>query len=134
MKEIVMYQADDGKKFSDKSECLAYESKVALAEEATLAFRGGANLLMAVVMLHPDSKNGFDSFPLSLIKRINKDTLFIFRAPQYRDDPHYRIRRIYHDGQLSMFGRADDISTEHYFKVSPSELLASARITLGGSQ
>ena len=126
MKTVTMYEAEDGKRFRTEFLCLEHEQRCRDAQVANDMLEGGATL-MAVLTRANQSRPWWDcELKLEdklILMKATKDTGFVVRHWQCREEQQYKVCRVNNDGHVLLRG-----DTYGCF-VSLSELLRYAHQT-----
>lgn len=126
MKEVIIYEADDGQRFDYESQCVKYEEMCKRVEEANDLLNRGYPLYVIWKFIYPNDNSSFSEKEIDLLMKINKDTKFIVSYWQCKDIPGYKVCKINNDGYLWLFGDVGSWSGPYGNWITISELLRYA--------
>jgi hypothetical protein len=110
MKTVTMYEAEDGKQFRFPDQCLEYEQQCTDLAAANDMLENGATLMAALTRAHqtrPWWDNGLTLEDKAVLMQVTKDTGFVIRHWQGRDDPAYKPCRLNHDCKVWLWSDAE---------------------------
>ena len=104
MKTLIVYEAEDGRQFSDGDACLDYEQNCRATKEANDMWVAGATL-MEVLTRANKTRPGWDYMLSSkdrlMLHKITKDTQFVVYSEQ-PDLPMCKVEKIYNNGCVEL--------------------------------
>lgn len=134
MKTVTVYEAEDGKQFHTKAQCLEYEQQCDDLAAANDMLYNGATLMAALTRAHqtrPWWDSGLSVEDKAILMKITKDSGFTVSHWQCRDNPGYKPRRLDHNIQVLLWGDVGGWSGPYGDWVSLADLLRYARNSYG---
>jgi hypothetical protein len=114
MKQVTMYEANDGKLFTTETECWEYEHLTEDAQIASERLQNGATMLDALVranLTRPYWDDGLTVRDKVALSKMTKDTAFVVRHWQCSEEPCYKPSGIEPNGNITLFGSPNG---QHY--------------------
>ena len=132
MKTIIMFEAEDGKKFTDAADCLEYEEQCADLAAANNMLRNGGTFMAAITRAN-HTRPWWDTFfsleDKVILMKTTKDTRFVVNGCPCRPSS---LRVGLNDRvQVMLFPESDEGIVQYGNLASLSELLCYARDTEG---
>ena len=132
MKTVTMYEAKDGKQFSDESQCLEYEQQCDDLVAANDMLDNGATLMAALTRANQTRSwwgNGLSLEDKLILMKTTKDTGFVVSHWQCSDKPGYKPCGLNQAGQVLLWGDAGSWRGTYGTWVGLADLLRYARNT-----
>jgi len=129
MKSVMMYEADDGKRFNDPTLCLEYEQQCTDVDAANNMLDNGATLMAVLVRANqtrPWWDQGLSPDDKEFLMKATQDTGFVVRHWQCSDKPGYKPCRLNSDGEILLFGDVGSWSGSYGNWVDLKDLLRYA--------
>ena len=133
MKNVTMYEAEDGKQFQAEAQCVEYEQQCADLASANDMLGNGATLMSALTRAHqtrPWWGSSLTAEDKVIMTKITKDTGLVVSHWQCSDKPVYKPCGLNHAGQVRLWGDAGRCSGSYGNWVDLADLLRYARNTV----
>lgn len=130
MKEVLMFEADDGKQFRDAESCKEYEQRCKDILDALSMLENGATLMAVFVrayqtMPYWDARLTVED--RAMLERMTRDDALVIRHWQCSDKPGYKVCDLNHKMQIYLYGDAGSWNGPYGSWLDLSDFLRLAR-------
>lgn len=132
LKQVIMFEADDGKQFTNAKNCKEYEQRCGDIFDALKMLESGATLMAVLVRAYQtlpywDARLTVED--RAILNQATKDTPFVVSHWQCHDKPGYKFCDLNHKVQVFLHGDASSWSGAYGSWLDLSDFLRHARNT-----
>ena len=132
LKQVIMFEADDGKQFSNEEHCKEYEQRCGDIFYALKMLENGATLMAVLVRAYQTLPYWDARLTIEdrvILEQATKDTPFVVSHWQCSDKPGYKFSDLNHKVQVFLYGDTGSWSGSYGSWLDLSDFLRHARAT-----